>query len=398
MKVLHLNDHYQCVGGAEVILFNWLAALEERGIINVVVYQHPTNIRNNHRRTHQVPALGEIDSKHGAAVANRFLEILREEQPDLIHIHDVGNPRIAEISLRFGPTVQSVFNHSFYCPGGMKYLPLRGKICEYPFGTGCLISAFSTRCNSIRPRVLLTSYHRSYRMLRKNQRLIFLAISKYQAQCLVQNWCPPALVKVLSPFTALPALNTQENDSLRQNMLLFTGRIFPYKGLDLLLRSLKHIKLPIRLVVDGDGPDLGRARKLVRELGLEDRVDFVGWAPRDKHLAYYRQASVVVVPSVWPEPFGMVGIEAMSYAKPVVAFNVGGIPEWLEDGFTGFLIKPYGVREMAEKINYLLENPDIAQEMGMRGRKKVEADFNKDTHMNGLLRIYREALDGWDRS
>jgi glycosyltransferase involved in cell wall biosynthesis len=208
---------------------------------------------------------------------------------------------------------------------------------------------------------------------------------------MVQNGYSRNAVRVLPYFTEIP--NISERNS-RENLILFTGRVAPQKGLDVLLRSLKHLKASFRLVVDGDGSDMGKARKLSHALGVEDRVEFVGWAPREEHLAYYRQATVVVVPSVWPEPFGMVGIEAMSYGKPVVAFNVGGIPEWLEHGVTGFLVKPYEIKEMAQRIDILLDNPAVAHEMGMRGRKRVEQDFNKDKHLSALLEIYRQVIDG----
>jgi glycosyltransferase involved in cell wall biosynthesis len=91
----------------------------------------------------------------------------------------------------------------------------------------------------------------------------------------------------------------------------------------------------------------------------------------------------------------MVGIEAMSYGKPVVAFNVGGIPEWLEHRVTGFLVKPYDVKAMAENIDFLLENPTIAQKMGEMGRKQVELLFSKENHINRLLEIYRQVINGW---
>lgn len=394
MKIVHLNDHYEHVGGAETILFNWLDALEERGMINVIVHQHPSSVHESHRRSYQIPALGEIASEQRRAVADRFREILKEERPDLIHIHDIGNPDIAEVSLGFAPTVQTAFNHSFHCPGGDKYLPLLGRICERPFGAGCLMSAFITHCNSVRPHVLLTSYRRSHRMLKQARGLVFLAFSRYQAECFIQSGCPSQFVKVLPPFAVLPDWPPHKQTGTGQNTLLFAGRLVPQKGLDILLKSLKHLKSSFHLMIAGDGPDRGRAKRLAAELGLEKHIEFLGWLPKETLHEHYQQATVVIVPAVWPEPFGMVGIEAMSYGKPVVAFRVGGIPEWLEEGGTGFLIEPYEVKTMAEKIDYLLENPDIARGMGMMGRKKVEAEFNKGKHMTGLLSIYREALDG----
>ena len=138
MKVLHVNDHYEPVGGAEVILFRTLEALEEEGIVNVVVHQYPSHRKETRRRVYQVSHLGDATPPNPSAVVEAFKRILEGEQPDLIHLYDIGNPDIAQTSCRFGPTVQGVLNHSFYCPGGMKYLPFLHRICQRPFGPGCL--------------------------------------------------------------------------------------------------------------------------------------------------------------------------------------------------------------------------------------------------------------------
>jgi glycosyltransferase involved in cell wall biosynthesis len=80
--------------------------------------------------------------------------------------------------------------------------------------------------------------------------------------------------------------------------------------------------------------------------------------------------------------------------RGVVSFSVDSIPEWLEHGVMGFLVKPYEIKEMAQRIDFLLDNPAVAHEMGMRGRKRVEQDFNKDKHLSALLEIYRQVIDG----
>ncbi len=392
MKVLHGNDHYAWVGGAEAILFSVLEALEERGITNVVVHQHPTPVRESRRRLYQIPGVGEAMPTRAAAVAEAFREVLRIEQPDVIHLHDLGNPDIAELSAHYGPTVQSLYNHSVYCPGGMKYLPGLHRVCRRPFGAGCLVSAFVTHCNSIRPRVLTTSYRRSHRMMRSRHPVPFIVLSAYQAQCLVASGYPPDLVKVIAPCTELPPEPVPLASS-EAPFVLFTGRIMLYKGLDRLLQALVRIPGPARLVVDGEGPALESAKALARALGVQDRVEFVGWAPRDQHVAYYRRDSVVVVPSVWPEPFGLVGIEAMSYGKPVVAFRVGGIPEWLEDGVTGYLVEPGDLRQLAARITQLLEQPATAQAMGAAGRRRVAETFTRQRYVSRLLQVYEDAVE-----
>lgn len=401
MKILHLNDHYARVGGAETILLNNLRVLEECGTENVVVHQHPSDESPpQRRRAYCIPGLGEVRLSRDPRILKTLEEILRTEQPDLIHLYDIGNPMIATLCCSLKPTIQSVLNHSFYCPGGEKYLPFLGKICHRPFGLGCLSSAFLTHCNSIRPSILLSSYGRSRQMMGLGRRLIFLAPSDYQASCLAQSGCPPATVKVLHPFTPLPDLTLQESARRTSEppLLLFVGRIVPQKGLHMLLRALSAVQSPFRLVVAGVGPDLGRNQGLAAELGLQQRVNFVGWVNPEQRSAYYRQASVVVVPPAWPEPFGLVGIEAMSYAKPVVAFRVGGIPEWLEDLTTGFLVEPYHLRTMGSKIDDLLLDPDRAREMGQKGRQRVQRLFSEEAYLTNLLEIYDQTLSSFHPS
>jgi len=395
MKVLHINDYYELIGGTETYLFALLDVLKERDIETVIVHEIPSQVKGR-GRAYEIPGLTTFNFRSSRSEVVRLTEILRDEKPDLIHLHSVDNPYVTETCSTFAPTIRSIHNHNNYCPGGGKYFPAIGKICEKPFGTLCIPFGIITHCTSRRPGILFRSYFRTGSMLRTNHTLqALLVASQYVRDRMVQNGFPKEVVRVLPYFTDLPADLGLCPDS---NTILFTGRVAPQKGLNILLRSLKYVQSPFHLIVDGDGLDMGRVRKLTCELGLEDQVEFVGWAPQEKHLAYYRQASVVVVPSIWPEPFGMVGIEAMSFGKPVVAFRVGGIPEWLEDGVTGFLIKPYDVKEMAEKVSYLIEHPGIANEMGMRGRKRVEQEFNQEKHISTLLEIYREVIDEKARS
>lgn len=390
LKVLHVNDHYDRVGGAETILHLTLAALEERGIRNVIVHQHPASGNPADRVLYHIPCLGDPSPPDRRKILRTLRQIVEKEQPDLIHLYDVGNPDVLAESGRLRPSVQSVLNHSFYCPGGQKYLPFLRRACTRPFGPGCLASAFLTHCNSIRPNVLLSSYRYTHQALGRRD-LLLITLSRYQEACLIQSGYPPEAIRTLHPFTGLPDLPSQGPPPSQEPLLLFTGRIVAGKGLDLLLKTLAGVKHRFRLRVDGSGLLLEECRGLAARLGLQEKVQFMGWTLPEQHQANYLQSDLVVVPSIWPEPFGLVGIEAMSYAKPVVAFRVGGIPEWLEDGVTGHLIEPYDLRAMASKIDDLLERPERAQEMGRQGRRRVEALFSKAAYVTALMEIYRQA-------
>jgi glycosyltransferase involved in cell wall biosynthesis len=144
--------------------------------------------------------------------------------------------------------------------------------------------------------------------------------------------------------------------------------------------------------VAGDGFARGAAEKQAARLGLTERVRFAGWqADLD---AFYRRASLLVVPSLWPEPFGIVGLEAMARALPVVAYRSGGIPEWLEDRVTGLLVEPGDVDALAAAIDRLLGDPALARAMGRAGQERQRRLFAAGPHLARLEQIYTRVA-GW---
>jgi glycosyltransferase involved in cell wall biosynthesis len=387
VKVLHLNNHYARVGGVETILFNALDALEEQGVVNVVVHEYPSSTVRSGRRAYEVPGCFE------PRVTERVLATLRgifeEESPDIIHIHGAGTGALLRLGRPHAPVVQGVYNHSFYCPGAARYLPVLGTVCERPFGRGCIVSAFLTHCNSVRPRALLDSYHRCRDMLDSHHGVRFLALSTYQARCMAQSGYERQSVSVLAPFTALPLLSEPD----RGEAVLFVGRLVKQKGLDRLIRAAAQSGSRWKLVVAGDGPERAASERLAGRLGAADRVEFRGWLDGADLQAAYEDARVVVMPSVWPEPFGMVGIEAMSFGKPVVAFDVGGTRDWLEDGVTGLVATPGDVADLRRHVEALLTHSALAREMGQRGRQRVEREFTKNVYVTRLRAVYRDAVE-----
>jgi glycosyltransferase involved in cell wall biosynthesis len=127
---------------------------------------------------------------------------------------------------------------------------------------------------------------------------------------------------------------------------------------------------------------------LSRKLELANRVHFNGYVPPDEMKNYYGACSVVVMSSVWPEPFGMVGIEAMRYALPVVAFDAGGIKEWLIDGCNGYLVPWMDRTQYAARVEELLRNKTLAREMGERGFQLVSHQYDFGKYISGLEDLF----------
>ncbi len=385
-----IHDLYRRAGGAEVYLFNLFEALEVGSHTIVVVYGVKTEFNDGVKKR----ICYFVDFRQPLKlIRNAVADIIKKESPDIIHVHNLTPAEriYSHISELCGliPAVQSVHNHILYCPSGQKYFYNGPCICQRKYGLYCLLNMLLNRCfDSKRPWVSFNFYNRPKQFL-KNYYIFKKIIvgSEFVKTCLIEHGLKKENIEVLPYFTELPELEESQDE----NMILFAARIYKEKGLEYLIRAVQYINVPFKLLVVGEGREVDNCKKLACKMGLEDKVEFVDWEFNSGE--YCRKASVVVVPSIWPEPFGIVGIKAMSYAKPVVAFNVGGIPEWLEDGVTGFLITPYNVKEMAEKISYLLGHFHIAYKMGREGRKRVEQEFNKEKHITRLLDIYKEVID-----
>src|SRR4029079_19082507 len=130
--------------------------------------------------------------------------------------------------------------------------------------------------------------------------------------------------------------------------VLFLVRMTLLKCGDALVRAIAHaarsLGRPLRAILAGDGPERERLRHLSRELGRDGTisVELPGWIHEAQRARMFAGASIAVIPSIWPEPFGLVGLEAAQFGVPAVAFDVGGIAEWLAHDVNGRLVSPEG--------------------------------------------------------
>ena len=172
------------------------------------------------------------------------------------------------------------------------------------------------------------------------------------------------------------------------------GRIIPWKGQREFLNAAMHVLpqfpgLRVYLVggaSDGDPQYFEACRELARASPYADQIEFTGMVSDVALL--YRKCSVVIHASIMPEPFGMVLIEAMSEARPVVASILGAATEIIEDGVEGYLVDPANSHLMADRITALLANPALAAEMGLKGVHKVRANYNPRIAAKKFERLY----------
>jgi len=166
----------------------------------------------------------------------------------------------------------------------------------------------------------------------------------------------------------------------RDRMLLTVGRLIasePGKGVELVIKALPEVMKAVPdvfYVVVGEGDLQPRLEELARENAVRDRVIFAGAARLEQLKAYYSRADVYVMPSL-QEGFGIVFLEAMAFGKPVIASEHGGAPEIVQDGVTGFLVKPGDLEALTAHLIQLLQDPALRARMGAAGRQRVGENF-----------------------
>jgi rhamnosyl/mannosyltransferase len=177
-------------------------------------------------------------------------------------------------------------------------------------------------------------------------------------------------------------------------LLLFAGRMVPYKGLDVLLRALET--LDVAAVLAGSGPSREAGVALARDLGVEDRVSFPGEVTREELAALYHAADVFVLPSVTrAEAFGYVQLEAMACGKPVVSTRVAsGVPWVNQHGATGLTVPPGDVEALREAIGTLAADPALRARMGAAGRARVLAEFSLEQMASRTMALYTAVANG----
>jgi len=172
--------------------------------------------------------------------------------------------------------------------------------------------------------------------------------------------------------------------------LLFVGRLVQSKGLHVLFQALAQLReafpgLAVRLV--GEGPERAALEAQAHELGVDDRVEFVGYRPQDEIRRYLRETDVFVLPS-FAEGVPVVLMEAMAAAVPVVATDIAGVPELVEHGASGLLVAPGDADALAAAIAQLLSDPDRARDMGRHGAKYVRREFDIETSARQLATLF----------
>ncbi len=176
------------------------------------------------------------------------------------------------------------------------------------------------------------------------------------------------------------------------NIVLAVGRLVYYKGFEYLIRAMREIDG--RLLMVGEGPLRQKLERTALNLGVADRITFLGRVSQEEVAAYFHAADVFAMPSTErSEAFGIAQLEAMACGKPVVNTRIdSGVPFVSLDGVTGITVPPADSGSLADAVNRLFADKELATKYGAAGKRRVEEDFGVDLMARRTLDLYREAL------
>lgn len=401
MKILHINDYYCNLGGAEKYLLSICKTQEEMGNeVIIISSSEKEHISINGRKEYFVTPSGGFRS--GFRMWNIYRDIVKRENPDIIHLHNTHNanyfvsPFILKRLSSLKPTVKFVHDARFFCPNfGKKIIPYNNEICNYPVGLKCL-SKKGCRMFHLNGKGDFYNLHRYFLInyeLRVSKTFNRIIVgSRYMYNELVKNGFEENKIKKIPCFTD-KSFGAGENGAEKNLILCVGGMSSEIKGVSHFIEVLNILRdKQWHAEIVGDGSYIKEMKKKVNKIGLEKRIQFVGMLSNEEINKYYQRCSMVVMPSMVPESFGLVGIEAMAFSKPVVAFDSGGIREWLINGETGFFVERGNVREMAKRVSLILDDDSTAVKMGKNGKIQVEKYYRKDLHLKELLNVYEEAI------
>lgn len=321
------------------------------------------------------------------------LKLIKGENPDIVITHMCTNDALVKTISQVRPTILFLHVNAISCIAGTRLLKWPNyKACTRRGGLQCIPNFYLRRCGSIRGLTPVQNYINWRHMRKALNRVASVVVG---SQSMKRDLLEEAGIEA-ERIAVIPPLVGEYREELAEHgnsesMILYVGRITPYKGLSYLISSLPQIKTPFKLVVAGDGYQLGEVKKLCRKLRTEKKVEFLGWQRQANLHKLYCKCALVVLPSVWPEAFGMVGVEAMAHSRPVIAFDVGGISDWLYKGENGILVKPMDVCGLANSIDSLLKSKSLARRMGKRGKEIFEEKFSSRRHLELLMATCEEA-------
>jgi len=404
MKILQINKFYYLKGGAERHLFELSKLLAGQGhAIVPFSMQDPQNWPTPFSKCFIKPVNFDkfsfsafIKFFYNWEAINQLKRLIREERPDVAHLHNVAHqltPAIIRVLKKQGiPVVMTLHDYQPICPSYQLYT--KGKYCERCKGGKYYQCAVNRCVKNSRSKSLMSMLELYlHRRWFKNYDLVdvFIAPSKFMSDVSVAFGLPKNKMRVLYNF--LGSEQRLELESIKESSdekyLLYFGRLTEEKGISDLLKAMKGLPSDIRLKIVGSGPERAGLEKEAKELQVMHQVEFLGYQKDAVLNNLIKQAQAVVLPARWPENMPYSLIESLAAGRPLIVSRVGGLTELVDQGLNGYLFTPGNHLELQQAILELLKNDFSSMEKAATERGKM---FESGQYYEKISEIYSSVI------
>jgi len=413
LKVLMINKFFFLKGGSERVFFQERKFLQDNGIkVLDFSMQHPENIPSSYSNyfIHNIE-YSDSDTKSSLSIFKKIQnglklisnaeavkllkKLIEKEKPDLAHMHNIYHqltPSIIPVLKKAGiKTVMTLHDYKLICPS--YNMINREHVCNKCHGSS-FWHAVSNRCmqGSVSRSMMLAVEAYWHYWLKSYEKVdAFISPSRFLADLVKKYRFSDRNIAVIPNGIDPKSYKPSWNDN---NYIVYFGRISPEKGVETLLKAynlLNSDRSRIGLKIVGQGPQMNSLKEKYTN------VEFTGYKEGKELKRLVGEASFVVVPSQWYENCSMSVLEAMAMGKAIIASNVGGLPEQIDDGKTGLLFGMGDAGELKEKMMILAENKKLRLQMGKAARKKLIKEYSFAMHGEKIINLFAKLIDGSQR-
>jgi len=395
MNILHINDKIEIRGGVEVYISQlidlipisshhqlWLGISKYSSDYNIETY------RDEERNQYSL-SFSELTSS--------LTEIVNSNKIDIIHIHSISDPKLIDACFDLAPVVRSMHEPRIVCPGHGKFLRYSEKVCDKDFGMHCLVDIYREGCSNRHPKRVISAMANTYFEINTASKKYssIIVMSKYMEKEAIQVGFSKDIISYNPYFTPIveeTAISNTPKD--KEKTLLFIGRLSKTKGTHYFIESgLELLKKGhnINFAIVGDGYDRHYFENMIPK-NYKSKFTFHGWKDGYEIQEIFNNSYLLVFPSIYPEAFGIVGIEALMRGLPVVGFDVGGVSTWLKNNINGFLVPVKNIEKLTQSVGLLLEDEVLYREMSLKAREVAIDEFTPDKHIIKLIELYEITL------
>lgn len=314
-------------------------------------------------------------------VSKKLAQIIERENPNIVHTHDWILYSMLPLKNRFKiPLVHSIHDYGLFCP--KRSMAFKENIICSNVSLKSCISCMSSSYGLLR---VLPAY---YGIVANRNKLKsvdrFIAVSDFVRE-LNQRYLSITDENIVTiPNFSVPDI-VERSEDFPDDFMLFVGWLMPHKGIDVLIEAYQKLNTKTKLLA------IGIEHSDYHYQSTENIVVLKN-VPRPLVMEAMSKCRFTVFPSVWAEPFGLVAIEAMSHGKAVIASDIGGLRDIIVNGKTGILIPPNNSHKLADAISHLLQRPELASKMGLRGHDRFVKKYTAESVVPKIIDVYEALL------